>query len=114
MAAHWLVLAVSPLPLAVLIALVRGDVEQHAHVLPAADRIEQVDRAHHIGLIGQPRLLEGAAHERLRGHVDDDLGPMRVEHPGQGMRVAHIAVDAVHPVGDVGQLVERRLGRHAV
>ena len=75
MPAHRLVLAVAPLPLAVLVALVRGDVDHDAHVARSAHGVEHVHGAHHVGLVGLARVEVGAAHERLRGHVDDDLRP---------------------------------------
>ena len=66
-------LAVGPAGLAVLVALVAGDHDHGAQRRARARRLEQVDRAQDVGLVGLDRLIVGAAHQRLSGQVEDDL-----------------------------------------
>ena len=89
-AAHRLVLAVAPVPLTVVVALVRGDVDDRLDAADAAHRLEHVDRAHDVRLVRLARRLEGASHERLRGHVDDDLRASGRDRVSQGVEVADV------------------------
>ena len=92
MAAHRVVLAIAPLPLAVLVALVAGDDEDDADVAPRRGGVEDVHGAHHVRRVGLDRVGVGAAHERLRGHVEDDLGPGLRERRRDGRQVADVAL----------------------
>ena len=104
-AAHRLVLAVAPLPLAVLVALVGGDVDDHAHARPSrAHGVEHVDRSHHVGLVGLARLGEGAAHQRLGGHVEHHLRARPRERRGDRVGVADVAATLSHARAHLRQL----------
>ena len=118
MTAHCVVLAVAPLPVAVLITLVGGDDEDRAHVIAVqAHRVEQVDGPHDVDLIGLARPGNGAPHEGLCSHVDDQSGSARLQRGRHGIGVAHVAGDALHPLTDAGQLEQGRsrgtVGREA-
>ncbi len=112
MAAHRLVLAIAPLPLAVLVALVGGHVYENAHPLSIrAHRVEHVDRAHHVRRVSLGGLSERAAHERLGRHVDHHLRLGRAQHGDEGVAVTDIAADALHALPHPRQLIQRGIGR---
>jgi hypothetical protein len=109
-----LVLPITPVPLAVLIALVRCHVDHDPNVAGHAHRVEQVDRAHDVDVVRGPRVLERGTHERLGGHVDDDLGSVASDGGAQRVEIAHVAVDVLHARSHPGNRVERLLVRGAV
>ena len=56
------------------------------------------------------RIGDGAAHQRLGGEVQHDLGVGGVDRGGDRLRRAQIAEARIEVVGDAGQPIERRLG----
>ncbi len=109
--AHRLVLAIGPVPLLILVALVAGDDDDGADARRAADGVEQMDGAEHVDRVGLHRALVGEAHQRLRGHVDDDLG-REVAHGGfQRGQVANVPANGLELAVQVEQAIEARLGR---
>jgi hypothetical protein len=111
-AAHRLVLPVPPLPLTVLVALVGGDDDRDPNAGARTHGVQDRDRAHDVDIKCLARFGERAAHERLCGHVDDDLwvgGGERRLHCGPVTHVGHRL--ASHPLTDSGQLVQRWIGR---
>jgi len=91
MAPHGVVLAIAPDPFAVLVALVRGDIDQGANARCAAHGLEHVDRAHHIGRKGVHGFGVGEAHQGLGRHVEDDLRAMLLEYPLQMIQIPDIS-----------------------
>ncbi len=92
-AAHGFVLAIGPVPLLIFVALVAGDDDDGADAGRAPNGIEQVNGAEDVDCVGLDRALVGETHERLRGHVDDDLG-LEIAHGGfERGKVANVSAN---------------------
>ena len=74
MSAERVVLAVGGGGLAVLVTLVGGDHHDRFRRGACAHGLQDVEGAHHVGLIGLVGCREGASHQGLGGQVEDDLG----------------------------------------
>ena len=95
-AAHGFVLTVTPHPFFVLVALVGGDVDDGTHGGRLAHGFQKIYGAHDIGGIGLDRVDIGAAHQRLRGHVNNDIGRGLSHGIGQPGAIADVADDGCH------------------
>jgi hypothetical protein len=98
----------------VAIALVARHDDHRARVGLHSQRLQHLCGPGHVDRERLDRLAQPTAHQRLGGHVDDDLGP------GAGDRRSHLALGpyvAAHvagePVGHVGDRVQRRLAHRA-
>ena len=90
MAAHGFVFAVAPVPFAVFVAFVGGDVDDGADAGGVAHAFQQVNGAHDVGGVGVDRVAVGLAHQRLGGHVDDDIRLGLLQGGLQGGQVANV------------------------
>ena len=90
-AAERVFLAIAVVPLAVFVALVRGDEDGGAGLGEFAQGLEHVDGAEHIGLPGLDRQAVGAAHEWLRGEVKDEIGVRLTDRVADGHWIADVA-----------------------
>ena len=68
-----LILAIAPWPLPVQVDLVRGHVQKAAHAACIAHALQQVYRAHHVGLVGIAGICIAVPDDGLSRHVNDDL-----------------------------------------
>src|SRR6266849_1606465 len=79
MAAHRLVFAISPVPLAILVTFITGDDHKRLSCTLLPDSLQNMDRPHHISCIGPDRILVGGPYQRLCGHVEYDIGSHGLE-----------------------------------
>ena len=110
-AAEGLVLAVAPEPFLVLVAFVGGDDDHGTDGWAAAYGVQEVGRPHHVRFVGQERLLVAQPHQRLRRHVNDDLGAGFLEDSLQEPEIADVAHHTPHPAFQLRQLEKARHGR---
>src|SRR5271169_2590443 len=73
MATHRVFLAVSPEPLAILIALVAGDYHDAANRRGVSRGLKHMSRSHDVGGISLHRLAIGAANQWLRRVMNQNL-----------------------------------------
>ena len=73
-AAHRLVLTIGPVPFLIFVALIAGDDDDGANAGSVPDGFQKVNGAEDVDRVGLHRALIGEADERLRGHVEDNLG----------------------------------------
>ncbi len=85
-AAHRLVLAVAPEPLAVLVALVARHDDDGAGPALLPERLEHVGGPEHVRRHRLHRLLVGEPDERLRGEVEHEVGARLAEHRAEPRR----------------------------
>jgi len=104
-------LAVAPDPALVVVALVGGHVDDHARPPHPADTVEQVHRSHHVGGIGFQRVFARVQHDRLRRHVQDDVGGEGFQALHHAIRIAHVADGRLDELADTCQRVEIGPGR---
>ena len=90
MSAHGLALAIPPLPLPVLVALVGGHDDDGAHTLYLAHRLEQVHGTHDVRCIGADGVRVGRPDQRLGGHVDHDFRRRRPHAVQERLRIGHV------------------------
>ena len=110
--AHRLVLAISPDPLPVHVALVARDVDDDAGLLQLPERLQQMNRAHDVGRIGFDRIVVAATNDRLRRHVDHDVRTeCRRSSPSAGRSRECRPRIATDHACDLGLLEEVRLRR---
>ena len=95
-AAHGFVLTVTPHPFFVLVTLVCGDVDDGTHGGRLANGFQKTHGAHDVGRIGLDRVDIGAAHQRLRGHVNNDIGRGLSHGISQPSAIAYVADDRFH------------------
>ena len=111
--AHRFILAVAPCPFAVLVTLIGGDIHHRLHAVCAAHRFKQIHCAHHVGGVGVDRFDIGIAHQRLRRHVDHDLGFVFGKHRAQMRQIADVSYDAGHALTDFGNLEQAGVRRRS-
>jgi hypothetical protein len=99
-AAHGLVLLVAAERFQVLVALVTGDVDDNAHAPRLPHALEHVHRAHDVRGIGADRVAVRAAHEGLRGQVQDDVGRKVVHRRVQAIEVADVSEGRIDELVD--------------
>src|SRR5947209_7796877 len=66
--------------------------------------------AHHVCRIGFDRVQVGAPHERLRSHVNYDLGLRLVDRLAEANRISHVALNGLHTPGHTRKLKQARRG----
>jgi len=89
-AAHGFVFAVAPVPFAVFVAFVGGDVDDGADAGSVAHGFQEVNGAHDVGGVGLDRAAIGLAHQGLGGHVDDDVRLGLLQGGPQGEQIADV------------------------
>lgn len=99
-------LAVSPVPLMIFVAFVGGHDHYCANRWAGAHSVEEMNRAHDVGLVGEPRFEVREANERLGGHVDDDVRLGIREGFGKVTRVTDVSDMRVYQCGDACVAVE--------
>src|ERR1019366_4029714 len=109
--AERIALAIGPRPLAILVALVARDHDNGARRLAIAQRLEQIDRAHHIRCKGVDRGLVRWAYERLRREVKHDLRVTLMDRALDPGQVANVRVEPAKVVPQPQDLEEARSGR---
>ncbi|MOA01542.1 hypothetical protein D3C78_1209570 [compost metagenome] len=73
MSTHGLVFAITPLPLAVLVALVGSDIDDGPQARALTSRFQHMKTAHHVGGIGFHRLTIGQPHQWLGSHMNEQI-----------------------------------------
>ena len=69
--------------------------------------LEQIAGADDVAIEGVGRRVEARGHERLRGQVEDHIGPGLAKNSNQGAEIAQIAVVEFHLVEDAPDVVLR-------
>ncbi|MNZ71465.1 hypothetical protein D3C78_898280 [compost metagenome] len=96
MPTHRLVFTIAPLPLAVLITLVGGDIDNAAQIRALARSLQHMQATHHVGGIGFHRLAIGQPHQWLSCHVNKQVGVEAGHTAGDGLQIADIANLGLH------------------
>ncbi len=103
-------LAVAPVPFPVFVALVGGDGNDGAHGGSVADGLKDVCGSHYVRRVGAKRIRVGEAHQRLRGHVDDDFR-LELGHGGlKFVAVEDVAADVFDHAADLRDIEQVRVG----
>ncbi len=90
-AAERIGLAVGNTAAALEVTFVARHVQDHAHAVEPASRLQHMRRAEHVGREGADRISVGPAHERLCSEVKDDLRPRGAEHAAHRNEITHVA-----------------------
>ena len=110
--AERVVFAIGPRRFVIAIDLVGRHHHRHAHAVEPAQRLQQVHRAHHIGVEGRARLAIARAHQRLGRQMKNDLRPRGLDEAGERRGIANIAKMAVgkalRPSASVKKVGRRR------
>lgn len=111
-AVQGLVLPVAPDPFSVLIDFVGGDIHHRPHrYLCEPDTLQDVHRAHHIGLVGVDRVLVAVPDNGLGCQMENNLRSGGVEGSLQLVPVPDIAGDGGHLSLQSRKLKKVRLSR---
>src|SRR5581483_11348644 len=105
-AAHRVVLAISPEPFAVFIAFITRDHHNGPYRRRVPRGFEHVHRSHHVGCICLNWLSVGTPHQRLRRVVEHDFRRVIFEEGGHSREIADISEDGHHVARDACGLEE--------
>ena len=111
MAAQPIRLPIPVVPLPILITLVGSDHDDRTRARDLAQRLQEVCRAHHIGVQRVQRLHIGGPYQRLRGEMEDIIRPHPLQQAPQGRQVAHITQVMLHVLTHPRQREQARFRR---
>src|SRR5207247_5222763 len=110
--AQRVVLPVAPGPFDVAVALIASDDDADAHAGAVPRAFEHVHRAHGVRFEGGDRVAVRSPDQRLRGQVEDYLRTELVEHPGQPLTVAQVALIVAQALAEGEYFEVRRVCRN--
>ena len=90
MAAKRIVFAVGQMRFSVSIDFVGRHHYRYTRAVESAQRLQHVDRAHHVGLEGRQRVAVARAHQRLCRQMKDDFRLGAADQVGQPYGVANV------------------------
>src|ERR1700733_2438876 len=94
-AAQFIRLSIRPYPFLIAIALVRSDRDHSSHAGGLSHRLQNVNCSHNIGRVGAERISIGAAHQRLRGKVENYFGAKLAEGGREPGGISNVAAHVV-------------------
>src|SRR5262249_10464430 len=107
--AHGLVLAISPDPFSVRVALVAGDVHQNARLSKLPARAKPIYGRNGVGGVGFDRILVAATHDGLCSHMNDHVGTALGEGGLEPWKVANVGTNRADGAGNPSLLEQVRL-----
>src|SRR5262249_27381670 len=103
---HGLVLAVAPNKLAILITLIARYIDHSARPLELTYGFEEMHRTHYIRGVGLNRFIITSAHNRLRRHMNDYIGPGTGQSVFQTSEITDIGYDRFY-AGRYARLIKQ-------
>jgi hypothetical protein len=99
---------IAPAPLVIFVALVGRDDQSDPHRRRMAHGVQQVNGAEHVARERLDGLGVGAAHQRLRREVKNDLGARFFDGRGERASIAYVSENRAHAICDVRVLEQVR------